>query len=208
MYVPGMNRWENQEHILAFMQRFSFATITNVTTSGLPLATHLPFVVQMRDNQLWLTAHFAKANEQWQLLEGQTSLVVFAEPHAYVSPSHYEKEQNVPTWNYQAVHAYGQARLLKEQSAANEVVEDLIRQSEPAYLAQWQGLSAGYKEAMFKGIVAFELEVTDLQAKSKLSQNKRMAEQKSIAEALTKSTDSGEQYLGSVMSEELKRTSE
>ena len=203
MYIPATNRWEDQEGVRAFMQRFSFATIINVDSNGLAIATHLPFVVEQRENDLILKAHFARANEQWQLLNGQTSLVIFSEPHAYVSPAHYDKEQNVPTWNYQAVHAYGQAKIIDDESAARIIIEDLIQQSEPAYMEQWKRLSPAYQEAMFKGIVAFEMLVADVQAKSKLSQNKQTGEQMRIAESLLHSSDPGERYLGKEMLDQL-----
>ncbi|MEL7426091.1 MAG: FMN-binding negative transcriptional regulator [Bacteroidota bacterium] len=205
MYIPSTNTWENQEGILAFMQRFSFASIINVNRDGLPLATHLPFVVETRGEQLFLKAHFARANDQWKCLDEQTSLVIFSEPHAYVSPAHYDKKQNVPTWNYQAVHAYGQARIVEDGPAARAIVEDLIQQSEPEYLKQWKELSPAYQAAMFKGIVAFEMLVTDIQAKSKLSQNKRPEEQMRIAEELLHSTDTGERYLGKEMLDQLNK---
>lgn len=205
MYIPATNRWEDQEQILAFMQRFSFASIINVNTSGLACATHLPFVVEKTPDGIRLLAHFARANEQWKLLEQQISLVVFAEPHAYVSPSHYDKVQSVPTWNYQSVHAYGQAKLLLDRDAALQTLEALILNSEAAYMEQWKGLSDTYKDGMLQGIVAFELLVTDLQAKSKLSQNKRPAEQERIAKTKLNSTMETERYLGQQMKENLKR---
>ncbi|MEL6972136.1 MAG: FMN-binding negative transcriptional regulator [Bacteroidota bacterium] len=205
MYIPSTNRWEDQEGVLAFMQRFSFASIINVNGSGLPLATHLPFVLDIRGEQLFLKAHFARANDQWTFLDQQTSLVVFSEPHAYVSPAHYNKKQNVPTWNYQAVHVYGQARVVEDGPTARAIVEDLIQQSEPGYLKQWKELSPAYQEAMFKGIVAFEMLVTDVQAKSKLSQNKQPEEQMRIAEELLHSADTGERYLGKEMLNQLNK---
>lgn len=205
MYVPATNQWEDQEQILAFMQRFSFATIINVNASGLACATHLPFVVEATPKGIRLLAHFAKANEQWQLLEEQSSLVIFAEPHAYVSPAHYEKAQNVPTWNYQAVHAYGRAHLLHDRVAALQALEALIKQSEAAYLQQWEGLSDQYKDGMLHGIVAFEIMVSELQAKSKLSQNKRPLEQERIARTQLGSDLETERYLGQQMLANLRK---
>lgn len=208
MYIPATNEWDDQERILAFMQRFSFATITHVNQSGLPVATHLPFVVQQDEQGIRLLAHFARANEQWKHLESQVALVVFAEPHAYVSPSHYDKKLSVPTWNYQSVHAYGTAKLLTEEAAARTTLEALIVQSEPEYLAQWQSLPAAYQEAMLKGIVAFEVLVTDLQAKSKLSQNKPEVEQMRIAQTYSQCDDPGVNYLADEMQRQIQSKKE
>ena len=208
MYIPSTNSWEDQDAIFSFMQRFSFATIINVDINGLACATHLPFVVERTAEGIRLRAHFAKANTQWQLLEKQQSLVIFSEPHAYVSPSHYNKRQNVPTWNYQAVHAYGQATILSDEAAARQTLEALILQSEASYLEQWQSLSEQYKAAMINGITAFEIRVSDLQAKSKLSQNKQIAEQERIANTYLKSPQSQEQYLGEAMLRNLQKGGE
>jgi transcriptional regulator len=190
---------DDQEEILPFLRAYPFATIIN-QEGNRPVATHLPFVVRLVEDQLILEAHFARANEQWKLLaEGQETLVIFAEPHAYISPRHYDKIQNVPTWNYQAVHVYGQARLLETAAEGFAHLERLIATFEQGYQAQWAGLSEGYKQAMLAGIVAFELEVTEVQAKAKLSQNKTITEQERIAAELTKSEDSVIRDLGLAM---------
>ena len=115
MYIPSHYNVDDQEEVLSFLHAYPFATIVNQDGKR-PMATHLPFVVRPVDDKLLLEAHFAHANPQWKLLEeGQETLVVFAEPHAYISPRHYDKTQNVPTWNYQAVHVYGKARLLTKE---------------------------------------------------------------------------------------------
>ena len=114
-----------------------------------------------------LTAHFAKANQQWKDIENNTILVIFSEPHAYISPKHYDKLQNVPTWNYIAVHAYGKATVITEQEAVMNILERTIDTYEQSYKAQWKDLTDDYKLGMAKGIVAFEIVVTDIQAKKK-----------------------------------------
>lgn len=198
MYIPPLNNMSDPTEILAFMQRFSFGTIITAQ-ENLPIATHLPFLVSTENDQVILTSHFAKANEQWKSLENSKVLVIFSEPHAYISPQHYEKELNVPTWNYMAVHAYGQGRLVVDETQVREVLEATIDNYEAAYRAQWNGLPEEYKVAMSKGIVAFEIVVTDLQAKKKLSQNKTALEQERIIAALSKSENSSEQMIAEYM---------
>ncbi len=199
MYIPTVNRMDNQKEILSFLRTYSFATIVNQDGQR-PVAIHLPFVVRLVEDQLILEAHFARANEQWKLLaEGQETLVIFAEPHAYISPKHYDKIQNVPTWNYQAVHVYGKARILETAAEGFAHLERLIATFEQGYQAQWAGLSESYKQAMLAGIVAVEIRVTEVQAKAKLSQNKTTAEQERIAAELTKSEDSVIRDLGEAM---------
>ncbi|MBK8473954.1 MAG: FMN-binding negative transcriptional regulator [Sphingobacteriales bacterium] len=95
------------------------------------------------------------------------------EPHAYISPQLYESPINVPTWNYIAVHAYGKAQLIADEIAATALLEQTINYYEAQYMVQWNSLPQDYKDRLLKGIVAFEIVVTELQGKQKLSQNKK-----------------------------------
>jgi len=183
MYIPSFNKFEDRQQVISFMQRYSFATIVTVK-GGLPVATHLPFLVVQKEDQIILKAHFAKANPQAKDCIDQKALVIFTEPHAYISPKNYEKEENVPTWNYLAVHAYGTCTLLDDEQKA-ELLKDTISNFEKDYLKQWDALSEDYKYKMMKGIVAFEIVVDDLQAKAKLSQNRSEKEQENIINDLS-----------------------
>lgn len=189
MYIPSFNKFPDEQEIIAFMRRYSFATIIT-TMDGLPTATHLPFLVKEENGKITLRSHFAKANPQWKAITENTSLVIFTEPHAYISPNNYETEKNVPTWNYIAVHAYGKARLLESVEEKTELLRHTINTFEADYLKQWQGLPEDYKLKMMNGITAFEIEVTDLQAKKKLSQNRSDKEIENIIHSLEKSEDS------------------
>ncbi len=198
MFIPATNTMTDKQETVDFMQRFSFATIITASNNH-PVATHLPFLTALREDEIILTAHFAKANTQWEEIEKNPVLVIFSEPHAYISPGNYDKLLNVPTWNYIAVHAYGNATLVTEAEAVTAILEKTIDSYEPAYREQWNNLPADYKSGMAKGIVAFEILVTDLQAKKKLSQNKTDNEQQKIIDSLSKSTDSNEQLIADYM---------
>jgi transcriptional regulator len=202
MYIPKSNVLSDKEEAVAFMKRFSFGTIVT-SKDNVPTATHLPFLVEMADDKIVITSHFAKANEQWKDIESCKVLVIFSEPHAYISPSNYEKEQNVPTWNYISVHAYGNGRLITNAEKVLELLEKTIDNYEEAYKKQWDALSDDYKINMSKGIVAFEVEVMDLQAKKKLSQNKTVTEQRNIIQSLSKSKHATEQQIAEYMAKEL-----
>lgn len=203
MYIPKHFLVEDQSQVVRFMKEYSFATIVSMQENK-PVATHLPFVIEEREDNLVLIAHFARANEQWKELKQQTALVIFAEPHAYISPRHYETELNVPTWNYVAVHAYGKVEIMPEGQKAVEVLEKTIRNYEAGYEQQWKQLPEKYKEAMVRGIVAFEITVTNLQAKYKLSQNRTENERAVIIETLKLSKSEVEHKIGELM--ENKRT--
>lgn len=196
MFISNHFKFENDKEKIAFMKQYSFATIVTVK-DGLPSATQLPFVIDDSSGKLILSSHFAIANEQAKYIEANTSMVIFAEPHAYISPVHYDKLESVPTWDYIAVHAYGKAKIIRDEAAKLEALEQMIRFYEEDYLQQWQSLSEKFKKGMMKGIVAFELEITDLQGQKKLSQNKTEAERQRIIERLENSENTIERDIAS-----------
>jgi len=198
MYTPKHFQLTDEQEAISFMQRYSFATIVTAT-DNVPFATHLPFLVSKRDDKIVLSSHFAKANPQATEIIGKDVLVIFTEPHAYISPKHYEKETNVPTWNYIAVHAYGKAAFLPEGEQTADLLVQMISNYEADYLIQWNNLPNEYKQRMMKGIVAFEIIVDDLQGKQKLSQNRSETERENIINALGKSTDTTEAEIGKYM---------
>lgn len=179
---------DNQEEILEFIQKYSFATVVT-SQNGIPVATHLPIISERRGDKLILISHFAKANPQWRDIENGKLLVIFSEPHAYISPSNYEKIQEVPTWNYLSIHAYGIGSIISDPKEVFSILEKTINSYEAKYLNQWNTLSDQYKISMANGIVCFEMEVTELQGKKKLSQNKTLKEKQNIIESLSKSDD-------------------
>ena len=195
MFVPNGFKFENEAEKIAFMQRYSFATIITNNDDHTPLATQLPFVMNKRADKVVLSGHFAAANAQARYIEQNTSLIIFTEPHAYISPTHYDKHESVPTWDYIAVHAYGKATIITDENLKIAALEQMINFYEKDYLAQWNSLSDKFKKGMIKGIIAFELEVTDLQGQKKLSQNKSVAERERIIEELEKSNSTTEHDL-------------
>ena len=189
MYIPEFNRVEDRAKAIAFMCANPFAILVSVN-GNLPFATHLPVVINDVDGQLTLRAHVAKSNPHWQLIEKQESLLIFHGPHAYISPSLYEIRESVPTWNYAAVHVYGKGRVVSDEAGATRILEDLIAQFDESYREQWNSLSADYRTRMLRHIVAFEIPVTRIEAKFKLSQNRTNAEQENVIRALSGNPDS------------------
>jgi transcriptional regulator len=198
MYIPPHFRQHNQEAAISFMKRYPFAVVVSNGTDA-PVATHLPFHISVAGEQIVLTAHFAKANPQWKSLDNL--LVIFSGPHSYISPGNYEKEENVPTWNYIAVHAYGKAELVTDTKEGLAILEEMMQQSEPEYLAQWERLNEDYKRRLYNGIVPFRVHVTRIDAKEKLSQNKTKTERTNIIDWLSKSEDGAAQQIGVLMAE-------
>lgn len=201
MYTPKFFVEDDEEKILAFMREFNFATVVTAA-DDLPTATHLPFIVEKRgDCKVILAAHMAKANLQWESFETSAALVIFQEPHAYVSPLLYEEMPNVPTWNYVAVHAYGRARIF-EASENLALLEKQVEAFDPEYFqTEWRNLTAEYKTNLAKGVVAFEIEVADLQGKKKLNQNKPGRAAEKVIETFEKSERENERQIARFMKE-------
>ncbi len=201
MYIPKYNACASEQEAIRFMQRYSFATLIS-STSSTPIASHLPVSTYRlsETGPVRISGHFAKANSHWRQLNG-TTLVIFKEPHAYISTKHYETKQSVPTWNYLAVHASGTAKTLNTSEAKQAVLTRMITELEPEYLAQWNQLSPQYKEGMLGGVVAFEIEVEELQFKKKLSQNKSKSERETIIKRLSQSDEPNDTAIATIMAE-------
>jgi transcriptional regulator len=117
-------------------------------------------------------------------------LIIFHGPHAYISPMLYEIRESVPTWNYAAVHVYGKGRVISEESATRQVLDDLITRFDSSYNQQWNSFSDEYRNRMLRHIVAFEIAATRIETKFKLSQNRTKAEQENVIRALAENSDS------------------
>jgi transcriptional regulator len=190
MYAPKLNQIDDRAAQLAYMRAYSFATLATAGPAGLT-ATHLPFVIEDAVGRTTLFAHMAKANPQWRdFAAGADAMVIFMQPHAYVSPRLYDSRQNVPTWNYVAVHAYGRPVLIEERAAKIALQQELIRQYDAGYLEQMAELPESYLDAKLAAIVSFSIEVTRIDARFKLSQDKNPAERERIARDLEASGDS------------------
>jgi transcriptional regulator len=206
MYVPKHFQENNQEKLLEFMRANSFVALVSVL-NGVPFASHIPLVIETDGDQVKLTGHLAKSNEQWKAFGGGETLAIFTGPHAYVSPSLYEKRESVPTWNYIAVHAYGVPKIIEitQREKLERMMDEIIDYYDPAYKEQWHSLSDLYRTSMMKGIVAFEMTVMKLEGKYKLSQNRTEIDQHNVATTLSKSSDPTIAETGAAMKKNLEQ---
>lgn len=173
MYLPPQFKSDERAHALALMRAHSFASLISTDEAGLPYVTHLPLHAQEEGEQLVLLGHVAKPNPHWRYLQARPQAVVtFMGPHAYMSPKVYPDLVRVPTWSYLAVHCTVQATLVEDELAKDCLLKKLIGDHEPPYAEQWRSLGTDYAHKMLAGIVAFELQVTDLQCKLKLNQHR------------------------------------
>lgn len=171
------------------MRANPFAILVSTTYEG-PFATHVPVVIQESGQDIIVRGHVAKANPHWRYLELQPNcLMIFHGPHAYISPTHYETRENVPTWNYGAVHTYGTAKTFCEPEQLLLILNELIPTFEAAYHEQWESLSEAYRKRMLSHIVGFEITASKIEAKFKLSQNRTRKEQQQIIDSLSAEAD-------------------
>ena len=198
MYIPKHFAQHDREQMLQFMQRYLFATLVTVK-DGQPLATHLPFIIEEHGEEIILLTHMAKANPQWQNILDQDVLVIFQEPHAYISPSLYENIQSVPTWNYVAVHAYGKVEYIDDEDEQLQLLEKMMTTYDPAYLEQWKILPEEYIKGLLKGIKALQVRVRDIQGKEKLSQNRPEKDRQNVIESLEAEKDTSAKAIAEYM---------
>jgi len=197
MYSPSYNRVEDRAELLAFMRANNFPILVT-GTGGVLHASHLPVTVHENGSQFVIDMHMAKNNPQWKEFLDDEVMVVFAGPHAYVSPRWYEEQERVPTWNYAAVHAYGIPRITSEKKEKHESQRRLIRSLDPQWLPKFDALRQEYVAMMLEGIVNFSIPVARLETRWKLSQNRGRREMELIAAELEKSGDGGERSLAAL----------
>lgn len=203
MYIPKHFAEDDTEKLFDFLQTNSFG-ILFASWSGQPFATHLPFLVEREaGSNGWLLGHMARANPHWQELEGEV-LVVFPGPHAYISPAWYEEEKVVPTWNYVAVHVYGQISVTHDEEVLARIVKESVSFYEAGRPAPWVlDTSTDYFRNMLKGIVGFKIEITRLEGKWKLSQNHPVARQEKVVQALRLLADQNSGEIADLMESRL-----
>jgi len=171
MYISKPYREEDRVKILEFLRQNEFATL--VTYDGeKPTASHLLMEVVEDGENLLINGHMSRANPLWKTFERNPEvLVIFQGPHTYISPTWYN-HVNVPTWNYQAVHLYGSPRVVDDYAETTRLLSGLIIRNEanPAY--RLETLPEDFVRKQINGIVAFQINVTQIEASYKLSQNR------------------------------------
>jgi transcriptional regulator len=186
MYIPDLYKNENQEAITAFLKENSFGILIN-QTNGKLWATHIPLELSINsEGKTILEGHISKENPQWQgFAENDQILAVFSGPHSYISPSWYDHE-NVPTWNYIAVHVYGKIKII-EGDAVIESLKRLVDKYEQNSENPVRIEDLSEKTMMqSRGIVAFEIEIEEIQAQRKMSQNRDAKNYQNIISELEK----------------------
>ena len=174
MYDISYFKASGDEQVLEFMRAHPFIILCGADNNKMPVATHIPVLIEKREDKYFLLAHVMKKQAHTESFrQNNQVLAIFYGPSTYVSASWYENKKVASTWNYQAVHAKGLLRFLDDQGL-KEVLTRLTDKFEnnstsPALV---QKMDNEYLTKMMQAIVAFEIELTDVQHVFKLSQNR------------------------------------
>jgi transcriptional regulator len=206
MYTPNDFQVTDQAQINAFMQANNFATLVSME-GGRLIASHLLFeVMPGNPGDLTLNCHLARANDQWRSFRPDSEvMVIFGGAHTYISPRWYSAAGNVPTWNYQAVHAYGIPAIVIDPDELYGILARLVDRYEsnsganPEY--HLEALPKDVVLEKMKGIVGLRIRVTRLEAKFKLSQNRSEPERDNIIIELRQRGDDNSIQIAAAMAQ-------
>jgi transcriptional regulator len=185
MYVPAAFAETDVAKLHDFIEQNSFGLLVS-QVDDLPFATHLPLLLDRTAGPLGgLVGHMARANPQGRQLDGQTVLAVFSGPHTYISPTWYEAENVVPTWNYAAVHVYGRARVIEDREGLLVIVQRSVAVYEAGRPQPWTvDPSSVFIERMLGQIIGFHIEIERLEGKWKMNQNHPIERRERVIRAL------------------------
>lgn len=188
MYHVPHFKAAGDEEVIAFMQQHPFVTICAVDVNNKPVATHIPVLLEERDGKFFVRAHVMRKQEHTKAFETNPNvLLIFSGAHTYVSASWYTNKQSASTWNYQAVHAKGILKFLDE-TGLHDVLTKLTAtfENNEASPSLVENMDPQYVSTMMKAIIAFEIEITEIQHIFKLSQNRDEKSYENIIQELHK----------------------
>ena len=201
MYLPASFAVTDLDKLAEVIRQHSFATLIT-TAEGVPFATHLPILHRPEAGTPGvLVGHVARANPQWQHFAIPTeSLAIFSGPHAYVSPSWYTTELAVPTWNYIAVHAYGMPRVIEDETWLHTLLDEMVQRYESNRPQPWPNqLPADFHRNLLRSIVGFEMPISRIEGKFKLSQNRPEQDRINVVRELSSSSNPDAQAIANQM---------
>jgi transcriptional regulator len=203
MYVPSHFCETDQEKLFDFIEAHSFGLLVS-QLEGEAFATHLPLLLE-RDSgsSAALVGHMARANPHWQTSDSK-ALAIFSGPHAYISPTWYEAEHVVPTWNYVAVHAYGRLHIIESHADTLQVLRDYVAKYEGPRPSPWpMDESDGFIDKLARTVVAFRIEIERLEGKWKLNQNRPREQREKVIRALDAQANEDSLAVSKLMRESL-----
>ncbi|MDB5257860.1 MAG: transcriptional regulator [Chitinophagaceae bacterium] len=200
MYIPSFFKIEDKDKISDFISQNGFGIIISKGNDRL-LASHIPMLFTTNEKgEHILTGHLSKANPQWKTFDALTEvLTIFQGAHSYISSSWYD-HNNVPTWNYMAVHIYGHLRLLTEDELLTELRKMTDKyEADSSKPVSVDKMEAPMLAAQLRGIVGFEIKVNEVHAAYKLSQNRDDKNHSLIIDELEKKGDENSLHIAAEM---------
>jgi transcriptional regulator len=185
--IPHFKANENTD-VLNFMHQHPFVLICGVDENLKPVATHVPILIEEREDKLFISGHFMRKQDHTIAFEKNNQvLVIFTGSNSYVSATNYEQQNTASTWNYKAVHASGKLKFLNDEKLL-ELLQNLTKKFEknshsPALVEK---MDSNYLKQHMKAIVAFEIEVEEINHVFKMSQNKEQNTREKIIASLEK----------------------
>jgi len=173
VYIPKQFEVTDKNEIFAFIAENAFGQLISHVDGGL-FSTHLPFLLS--EDKSKIIGHLAIANPQHADIDGQEVLITLEGAHDYISPTWYSSN-GVPTWNYQAVHIYGQCSVFRNEERLQNLVNSLTAKYESAYQEPWHPT---YKHSLLSAIIGVEVDINKMQCKYKLSQNRSAQERSQV----------------------------
>ena len=201
MYNLPDYKAKNDADVLQFMQQNSVITLCGVDENNVPIATHIPVLMEQRENKIFLLAHIMRKQKHTVAFEKNANvLAIFSAASAYISASNYTVKNVGSTINYQAVHATGIIRFMDDIFLLN-LLTNLTNKFEnnsnsPSLVNK---MTQEYVSENMKAIVGIEIEITALHHVFKLSQNRDAASRENIINALDKSNDSNSNAVANAM---------
>jgi transcriptional regulator len=198
MYIHSYSHINDSREVLDFIQQNGFAALVS-TVGGKPWATHLPLVLSKDGSEL--AGHVSRGNKAWKNFSDAEVLCIFQGPHTYISSSWYDHE-NVPTWNYMAVHVYGTVKIMEGEellASLKELTNKYEMHSQKPVTVE--GMSKSYVEKEMRGIVGVTIKIINIEASFKLSQNR---DDKNHAEIMRQLKERGDSSSAEVATEMLR----
>ncbi len=187
MYNLRHYKETDQGVVLDFINKNPFAFIIGCTSDNKPVATQIPVFIENRNDKLYMSGHIMKGTDHHKAFEiNPFVLCVFTGPHTYVSATLYSDPHQASTWNYMSVHVKGRIHFLDEQGLIDILRKTTLHfeNNNAASSTVFDNLPGEYTTRLMKAIVAFEVEIDEIDHVFKISQNQDKESYQSIIHEL------------------------
>jgi transcriptional regulator len=206
MYLPKHFNEKDLNRIELLIKSYPFMTLISLDAETGPSINHLPLIVdsQVKD-EIELLGHMSRSNPQWRIFQKNSKAVAIVNgPNTYITPTWYKSGRDVPTWNYAMVHLYGEVTLIEDFHSQVEVLKKITEYFERNEPSPWNfELPSDLNEEalLTQAIVSFKFKVERIEAKFKLSQNRKQEDKNGVIEGLALRSDEMSKAIQALMLE-------